>query len=437
MAITKKFLVDTSNFEEIAEALRTSESLPNLIDAEFLELLGYSNPPDFLVLSLFKELNLLNQDDTPTELLKKFRNPETSKEAISFGIASAYKDLLEIEPSIYKKDEDDIKESLRSLFEEDKSDLILQYMANTFKVITDYAGHDTLDKMIEHENSDVSSIETIVKQIAGKYQKDQAIETHNGIDTEQHVAVEGKVDPPSPIAEPDKNLNHENNGKAEIPEIEKSSTAEAFEDGNKKNAGVNEKPKNTLPPLEQPQYNQPFEDVDIEQTKAKKPSSEKEYINQAYIKKAELLYKLNRYEEAFPALDMVHQKFAKSSNNEFYNHASVALIRKMDIAEKLGYADELIPIYNSVINRLDTAEENEFTEYVHHAYLNRAESLLKTDNGNEAIEAINQTIDRFKSAPGKQDFVIQLMYKKAELYEQKGFDQKALNAYEELLHTFG
>lgn len=436
MGITKKFLVDTSNFEEVAEAIRTSESLPKLIDAEFLELLGYSNPPDFLVLSMFKELNLLSKDDTPTDLLMKFRNPETSKDAISIGIASAYKDLLEVDATIYKKDEDDIKESLRALFEEDKSDLILKYMANTFQTITDYAGHESLYNVLETNKSDSSNIEIIIKDVAGKYQKESANATRNGINTDQQVAVEKEMESSAPDSDAQENLDQEPPMITDTEEIQEQSTTESFT-SEENNPGGNENAQSLPPDSAQPQYNQPFEDTEKDQNKAKKSSTANKYINQAYIKKAELLYKLNRYEEALPALDIVHQKFAKSSNDKFYHHASVALVRKMNVAEELGYVDDLIPIYNSVINRLDTTEEDQFTEKVHHAYLKRAESLLENNRDDEAIKAIDQAIDRFKSVPAKQDFVIQLMFKKAELFEQAGLDQKGLDAYEELLHTFG
>lgn len=440
MGVTKKFLVDSSNFAEIAEALRTAESLPELIDAECLELLGYTNPPDFLVLSLFKELNLINQDDTPTSLFEKFRNPETSKKAIAYGVASAYEELLEADSKVYEKSEDEIIESLRSLFEEDKSDLILKYMANTFKVVADYAGHDTLAEVLEKDSSGTSNIETIVKEIAGKYNQENAKANRNGIETEEQIAVQEEQ------SEVEKAANKASDGtkftedlSQEIEEanqdFEELSESEDFP------TGGDDLDHNTVAGEGDGSVESEHEVNNADQsskTVRKDTDTNSDYINQAYIKKAELLYKLDRYEEALPALDDVYQNFADSDKDTFYNHASVALVRKMKVAETLGKTDELIPIYNDVIERLDLSEENEFTTHVDHAYLNRVDILLEQNRSDEeALEAIDEAIDRFKHIPEKQNFVIQSMYKKAELLEQSGFDQKALEAYEQLLDSFG
>lgn len=453
MGLTSKFLVDTSNFEEITEKLRTVESLPEHIDTEYLEQLGYTNPPDFLVLNFFKDLKFLNDDDTPTPLFEKFRNPETSKDALAYGVIEAYGDLFETDPSIHHKSTEDIVEVLKSLLKDKKSDLILKYMANTVSVLVDYIGRKKIESVLNRETSNTSNIEAIVQEIAEKYSNNQSNLEEDHIvssekDSNQVQKVEQAVSANSSASADDESAHdinetvdimNEQETASENNKVSKDTESPPLTVVNQENGTeeqVDETSEEPEPiPLEESSPPSSDEENNIQSTS--NSNTDTEYINKAYIKKAELLYKLDKYDEALPALDKVYQRFSDSDQDELYEHASIALIKKMHIAEELGLNKKLIPIYDNIIERLSSSDNSTFTKPVDRAYINKAEILLNNNQNEKALGAIDQAIKRFKNTQRNNDFLIQAMFKKAELLEQSGADQKALEAYEAFLDTFG
>lgn len=150
-----------------------------------------------------------------------------------------------------------------------------------------------------------------------------------------------------------------------------------------------------------------------------------------------MLYKLDRYEEAIPALDQVYQRFAHSDDDKLYEHASDALVKKMDAAEKLQIQDELEPIYSEVIDRLKDSEKEKYLHYVDHAYINCANIFLAKNQNDKALEALDQVIKRLGNAQRNHGDLAKAMYIRAELLELLGSDQEALAAIEEFLDMFG
>lgn len=443
MGLTTKYFSNTTNFEEITESLRKANNLPETIDTGFLEQLGFTDPADALILNFFKELRFLKDDNTPTALFEKFRNEQTSKEAFAYGVLEAYGDLFEADPKIYQQSKDEITKVLEAALGDEKSNIIISYMVNTFKTLVDYVGQDTLTAVLEQKKEGASNIEIIVKEIAEKHNGNKSATNpteKNNSSPDEAQSVEGQKEAESKSSDvSSEELSRVDAKGTDVTNGSSKAVGSAMDGESKKNgvASVSKEKQNGSTDTDRSSGNIPTltSDKSIMQT-VSSSTRESEYINKAYIKKAALLHKMERFEEALPALDQVFQRFANSDNEELYEQASVALLKKMDAAEKLQKSDTLIPIYERVIDRLHESGNTEFIESVDHACISLAEMLLKNNQHDQALEAIEQAIKRFKNTQRRPDFLARAMYKKAELLEELGSDQEALEAFDVFLKTF-
>ena len=395
MGITTKYFTNTANFKEMTEALRLENNLPEKIDNEYINQLGFSEPTDLLILNFYKELELIDEDSTPTSLLKKFRDPSTSKQAFAHGIYEAYRDLFEKDESIHLKQKEDISELMESCLHKQKSSIILNYMANTFKVLVEYVGPEVMASILEQKNSSSMNGENIGEEISNE---DGSTEIYQ-----------------------EENATINNTGVLTIPNKEMKNTTQ-------------ESPESQLMDLSTEEM--PISNSDAFNRENDSDSQFDEYINKAYIKKAELLYKLEKYSEAMPALDEVYNRFADSSDEMLSEQASNALIKKMDSAEKLELEGELAPIYTEVIDRFNSSYNGKFAEHLDKAFINLPDVLLSNDQNEKALDILGKAITRFKQTESNQDFLIKAMFTKAEVLEKTGNDEEALEAIEEFLNKF-
>lgn len=510
MSITTKYLTNTSNFEEIAEKLRTAHQLPDQVDKKFLTDLGYSNQAYDLILNFFKDLNFLDEENSPTGLLQKFRQTDNPQKVFAHSILIAYGELFEKDPTIHQQSKEEIKQQLHACLDEEKSSIIINYMANTFKVLVDYAGHETIAEVWEKKNADIFSLVeqqetdidiTDLQLEGGNTNREIAASvngTGNGTNAEPAAEKDGGPDPDGKEPVPEQADNEEPEGKTNnasekkaggaeedqepeeatvveyiegqdeeeessrdltakeaIRNIEEMTVEDAkeFVDADDDRVTVQRALKDKIEAAEETETEERNEEIreefqteeltSLNLTLPAAPDGEgttqvnrTDYIHRALIKRAELLYKLGRFEEALPALDKVYQKFADARDDELYKAASVALIKKKNVAEKLQLHDYLIPIYTTIIDRWDTREEKEFTPFIDQAYLNVTEILLENDQIERALDIIEQAIQRFKDTKRKSDNLAKVMYTKAELLEKSGSDQKALQAFDEVVENF-
>lgn len=661
MSITENFLVNTKNFESIIEELRSVKELPGQVNNVFLEKLGYSNPSDLLVLHLFKDLRMLNHDNTPTPLFSKFRNDATSDEALAEGITNAYSDMFEANPSVYKLQKDELKEEFKKYFGSTKSDLIIKYMANTFLTLVNYAGLNTVEKAAA-EFSSGSSSQDETHPAVSKVSEQQKNGTHKPPSTDQ------PSDEEIAVAESNESIKKEEKGKAsledffpeqvdketetqpaeshtpkasqepsastpESPEPESQASQKQEQEQKpepepKQEPQVSEQPEEPNEPevpqqpqqqaqspsqskpepepqpqqpeppkqqeqsqepelpqqqepktqpqqpeepvTQQPQAAQPEppesfpvdssnedlkqqieekkraieeqkkqateetavnqtdnketpeedifgtgttdstsgngtdnnsddemidpfgfeEDTEEEAAATEEPAVEeeislpkkgdKDYLDKAFIKKAELLYKMEKYEEALPAYKAIVDRYRNSDEPffkehvskaiirrasilgelgrhdealsayndvigrfensdipEYYKFASEALIKKVEIMEKMGLDDQLFPLYSKVVQRLGDSSDPRFVRHVDNAYIKVAKMKMDSGEPEHALKALNGVIKRFEQANRENEFLEEAMYQKAELLEQLGQDEAALEAYESFLSRFG
>jgi hypothetical protein len=149
MKVSEAFLVNTKNFDNIIEALVNYEDREFVIDSSLLEMLGYSDPNDLLVVRLLKDLSIIDQDGEAGKYFDEFRDPETTKKALARGVLDAYAPLFEKDPQIYKADIGDLKKAFNEVFDGKKTDLIVKYISGTFHKITSYCGTGTIEAVMD------------------------------------------------------------------------------------------------------------------------------------------------------------------------------------------------------------------------------------------------------------------------------------------------
>ena len=415
------YFTSTSNFKEIVETIRTADEIPEQIDGNFLEDLGYTEPADLLILRFLKIIDFINDDDTPSPLLEKFRESGSSKEVFARGVLKAYGELFDKDPTIHKKSKEDIIQLLQASLDEKKSNIIIGYMANTFQILVEYVGEDTISEILQNDDIDDDDIFDLPELDDVNHDQYKP----NG---EQKDASDEKTESKMEVEASNSNESEQESNTKE-PDLEVSSmsslTTKELETSTKKEVSesVSTNISLTLPPT-------PEMETSKEKTKS-------DYINKAYIRRADLLYRLDRLEEALPALDKVYEKFADSDEDQLSKVASVALVKKMDTAERLDLNDSLISIYSEVITRLEDVENSKFVPFVDHAYINITETLFENDQHNKALELILKAIDRFKKTENNSDFLAKAMYLKADLLEKTGSDEEALTAFDDFLNTYG
>ena len=162
----------------------------------------------------------------------------------------------------------------------------------------------------------------------------------------------------------------------------------------------------------------------------------KEAVAKAVINRVAVLNKLDREDDLLPALDEVIDRFENSSVSEYYEHASIAMLQKSRLLE--GESPEvLLSLYNDIVDRLRNASNPKIKNQVDEIFVSRFDILSEDGSDNELLDAVEDLIERFKGSQMHTGQLEQAMYKRAEILENLNRDEEALEAYSEFLEKFG
>lgn len=162
----------------------------------------------------------------------------------------------------------------------------------------------------------------------------------------------------------------------------------------------------------------------------------REAVANAVINQVSVLKKLGREEDLLPALEEVIDRFRESSTNEYYEEASLAMLEKAQLLEDAS-GDELLPLFEDIIDRLRNATASKIRTQVDEIFVKRVDLLSDTDSEERLLDAVDDLIDRFEGSQTHTGQLEEAMYKKAEILENLGRDEEALEAYSEFLEMFG
>lgn len=138
MAITIAYLQTTKNLQSIINSIIGAKA-PERFTNKFLEDLGFKSSNDRLYISIFKSLGLLDESGIPTTRYHQFLDQSETGKVLAKGIQEAYEDLFALKKDAQKLSIDEIKGKLKTLTQGQKTDHVINLMANTFKALCDVA----------------------------------------------------------------------------------------------------------------------------------------------------------------------------------------------------------------------------------------------------------------------------------------------------------
>lgn len=138
MAITGAYLQTSKNLQSIINSIIGAKA-PERFTNKFLEDLGFKSTNDRLYIGVFKSLGLLDESGVPTTRYHQFLDQSETGRVLAVGIQEAYADLFALKKDAQKLSIDEIKGKLKTLTQGQKTDNIINLMANTFKSLCDAA----------------------------------------------------------------------------------------------------------------------------------------------------------------------------------------------------------------------------------------------------------------------------------------------------------
>jgi tetratricopeptide (TPR) repeat protein len=475
MKVSEAFLVNTKNFEAIIDTIVKYDAEEAVINSDLLEVLGYSDPNDLLVIRLLKDFNIINNDGKPDKYFQEFQNPETTKIALAKGLVEAHGDVFEKYPTIHQASSEKIKSAFNDIFQGKKTDLIIKYISGTFHKVVSYVGVSTIDNILkdqpvhavaETDPSDATSgINTNGSPANGTPAKEQVGDKNiddivSGLDTsESNKNVEKDEQTPVFQDEEEDPFNFEESD--DQPEFVEETTTDEIIDvdpvdldiplssatkSTKAMTTVNGKQEfvqkallrksDLLHKMHRWEELVPALETIIERFDGSTESPTlSDAVSRAVIRRAMALLKLDRNDEALEALDTVINRFKDSENNEFYNQASKAMLLKANMLENSN--TNLLPLYNTIIDRLDTSSGLGMKEKLDEIHVKRYDLILDEGANSEILDASTQLIERFSESEKHQTYLQKAMMKRAEILDEMGRDEEALKAYDEFLEMFG
>lgn len=153
MALSTAYLQTTKNLDTILNSIVNAKA-PERFTYKFLEDLGFKSSNDRLYISVFKALGLLDDNSTPTPLYLRLIDQTETDKVLAEGIQAAYEDLFALRKDAYNLSLDEVKGKMKTLTEGQKSDNVINYMANTFQALCERADWSSPDKFGSENSGD-------------------------------------------------------------------------------------------------------------------------------------------------------------------------------------------------------------------------------------------------------------------------------------------
>jgi hypothetical protein len=145
MALMTSYLIKTGNAEEFFNAIRNAKA-PERFTNTFLKDLGFTSSNDRLYIGVLKGLRFLDDNGAPTDRYFAFLDQSQSDVILAEAIRDAYEELFAINRDAQTLALEDVQGKLKTLTRGQKSDNVINWMANTFRSLCDLADWSPLAK---------------------------------------------------------------------------------------------------------------------------------------------------------------------------------------------------------------------------------------------------------------------------------------------------
>lgn len=150
MALITSYLIKTGNAEDFFKAIRNAKA-PERFTNTFLKDLGFTSSNDRLYIGVLKGLRFLDDNGAPTARYFAFLDQSQSDVVLAEAIREAYEDLFAINRDAQNLGLEDVEGKLKTLTRGQKSDNVINWMANTFRTLCNLADWSKLVKPLPEE----------------------------------------------------------------------------------------------------------------------------------------------------------------------------------------------------------------------------------------------------------------------------------------------
>ena len=127
MSLADAYLITTKNLESFFNTLQSAQA-PEKFTNNFLTNLDFSSSNDRLYIKLLKELGLLDDTGSPTQLYFEFLDGTQAKVVLAKAIKETYSDLFVIRKDAYKMTKEEVTNKLKTLTQGKKSENVIMWI---------------------------------------------------------------------------------------------------------------------------------------------------------------------------------------------------------------------------------------------------------------------------------------------------------------------
>ncbi|PZD75006.1 hypothetical protein C1752_00136 [Acaryochloris thomasi RCC1774] len=168
------------------------------------------------------------------------------------------------------------------------------------------------------------------------------------------------------------------------------------------------------------------------------PKSSVHTIANALFKKAYILQKMERWEEAIIAWDQLIIKYSEFPAITLQEKVATALLKKGWIFHELKHHEEAIKMYKQIVEKYSDSPETVLHVRVANALLFEAQSLYELERYDEILPALEQSIGKYSDSPETdiQEQVALAMRCKGYLLIELERQAEAITAFDEAIKKF-
>lgn len=347
MSLVGTFINNPENFEQSMEKIRNAGK-PDNFGKNYLGKLGFDESKAILYARLFKLLELIDEDGNPLMDYDRFIQSKKDAQAlIAEKVWSGYKKVFAIHKSAHTLEIKKMAAVFRKIHGNEMSYSFIILLCNTFKALADYADWQT-----DYKTESIKTVDTPDTPNTANQIEDEEEKPHSEEEINEELSIKSRPE-----------TSNETTG-TETPNNKVESPEEEFEEDPPERPSDSE----SLSSIESDEnindHKKEAQFITIGKNREKKnltslPLEEDDMLPKALFKRADLLQKLNRSEEAINALDQIVSYFDRADVKDKGSIVSKTLMRKAEILEEIGEIELSLEAYEEYISRFQKPDDSD------------------------------------------------------------------------------